>query len=782
MKETSARESGSPWSLLALFVTGLLSLTLISCIGARIASPVAVTVKSTSATVATGSTQSFTAGITGTSNKSVTWTVSGRGCSGAACGTISSSSLSAVYVAPSLPPSPAIVDVTVTSVADPSQSASAAVTIVPSVVVTVAPANATVLAGTTQGFSGIVTAESNTEVSWSVSGAGCSGATCGTISGRGLYTAPVVVPSPPVLFVRATSLADPTKSGGVNLTVVASGGKNTGTSTIAPVLPTLPQAQVDVSMPDTSGYTVVQVNAGGNLQSAINTASCNPNGTTINIQAGATFAGPFTLPAKVCAAGKWIILRSDAPDSTLPGIGVRITPSYEPDVPVIAAHWSGQPSIKVVSGASNYRLMFLEAKVDAEAYASTHTSLIAIGDGSPAQNTVASQPTNVIVDRVLMRGSDSPPIELSRGVDLECQYCAVINSWIDRVHVQGSDSQGIVGWNSTGPWLIDNNYIEAAAENIMLCGSDVHIPGVLPSDITITHNYAFKPLSWKWTAGDTGPSWVIKNLLELKCGIRVLVQGNVFENVWLGQSDQLGEAIHINPANQKDTPWMAVSDVTFQLNEVINAEGGFGGTACSTGGTPNLGNQRNMFANNLSLDTGGGSGRRILATATSSFGNNCGNPDVFFNHNTFIASSNCTIPNNCQGNLPLTALLTEASVPSGVVPLARFAFNNNILAYDSVWGVAGNCAVNSAHVLCWTPEQFLSNIVFDTASCDPNSFGPYAASCPVREIGGVGFANPAAGDYHLAPNSVGKYAGTDGKDVGADIDALNAAIAGVAGP
>jgi hypothetical protein len=76
----------------------------------------------------------------------------------------------------------------------------------------------------------------------------------------------------------------------------------------------------------------------------------------------------------------------------------------------------------------------------------------------------------------------------------------------------------------------------------------------------------------------------------------------------------------------------------------------------------------------------------------------------------------------------------------------------------------------------------LSNIVFDTASCDPNSFGPHAASCPVREIGGVGFANPAAGDYHLAPNSVGKYAGTDGKDVGADIDALNAAIAGVAGP
>src|SRR5580704_7770388 len=779
--KTSAR--GSAVSLCSLSLMVLLSLTLVDCVSLKTPSPVAITLKSTSATVATGSTAPFSAAVTGTSNASVTWTVSGQGCSGTACGTISSRSSFAVYIAPPLAPSPAIVNIIATSVADSSQSASASVTIVPRVAVTVAPTNPTVPTGTMQRFSGSVTAESNTAVSWSVSGVGCGGAACGTISASGLYSAPMVVPSPAVVFVKATSVADPTKSAMVNVTVVSSGGNSGGNSggsnMVMPVLPTLPQAQVDASMPDTTDYTVVQVNANGNLQSAINNASCNPTGTIIKIQADATFEGPYILPVKACAPGKWVILRSDAPDTNLPALNQRITPSFERYVPVILAKWSGRPSIEVASGASNYRLMFLEAKVDAEVYNSTHASLIAIGDGSSAQNTIASQPKNIIVDRVLMRGSDSPPVDLYRGIDLECQYCAVANSWIDQVHVRGFDSQGIVGWNSTGPWLIDNNYIEAAAENIMLCGSDSHIPGALPSDITITHNYVFKPLNWKWpsqTTGEAGPNWSIKNLLEMKCGIRVLIEGNVFQNVWLGQSDQLGEAIKINPANQKNAPWTGVSDLTFRLNEVINAEGGFGGPACSTGPNPTLGNQRDLFENNLSIATGGASGRRILVTGTSN-GNTCGMPDVYFNHNTILAAS----------DFALTMITMESIVPAGVVPLQRFAFHNNIMAYDSRWGVAASsmeCFVSGVHQPCWTPDAWWSDLIFDTttATCDNKSFGPHAVACPVGEINGVGFVNSAASDYHLAPNSIGKYAGTDGKDVGADMDALNAAIAGVVGP
>ncbi len=66
--------------------------------GTGTAAPVvAVAVTPTTASITTGATQQFAASVTGTSNTAVTWTVSGTGCSGATCGTISSTGL---YTAP----------------------------------------------------------------------------------------------------------------------------------------------------------------------------------------------------------------------------------------------------------------------------------------------------------------------------------------------------------------------------------------------------------------------------------------------------------------------------------------------------------------------------------------------------------------------------------------------------------------------------------------------------------------------------------------------------------
>jgi hypothetical protein len=179
---------------------------------------VLISISPTSASVPTSGMQLFTASVTGTSNTAVTWGLSGAGCSGSSCGSLSTSGLSAVYSAPSLAPSPASVSVVATSVADPTKSASAKPTIVPSVFVSVTPATVSVPPGIAQQFSATVTGTSNTAVGWVVSGAGCSGAACGTIDSSGRYTAPATVSSPPIVTVTATSVADPTKSGSANLT------------------------------------------------------------------------------------------------------------------------------------------------------------------------------------------------------------------------------------------------------------------------------------------------------------------------------------------------------------------------------------------------------------------------------------------------------------------------------------------------------------------------------------------------------------------------------------
>ena len=185
-----------------------------------IVAAVTVTISPTTATVKTGGQQQFTATVTGTKNQAVTWSVSGAGCAGTGCGTVTSTGL---YTAPGTVPNPPTVNVTATSQADPSKFASAVVTITSAIVVTVSPPQANVSVGGTQQFQATVTGTNNTAVTWSVQGTGCSGSACGTIDQTGLYTAPMTIPSPPVVTVIATSQADNSSFGTATVTITPSG-------------------------------------------------------------------------------------------------------------------------------------------------------------------------------------------------------------------------------------------------------------------------------------------------------------------------------------------------------------------------------------------------------------------------------------------------------------------------------------------------------------------------------------------------------------------------------
>src|SRR4051812_41413355 len=88
----------------------------------------------------------------------------------------------------------------------------------------------------------------------------------------------------------------------------------------------LPRTTVVSSMADTPAPgSIVTVNAGGNLQGAINNARC---GDTVELQAGAVFKGLYDLPAKSCDDAHWIIIRTSAADGLLPAEGERVTPCY----------------------------------------------------------------------------------------------------------------------------------------------------------------------------------------------------------------------------------------------------------------------------------------------------------------------------------------------------------------------------------------------------------------------------------------------------------------------
>jgi hypothetical protein len=203
---------------------------------------VTVVVSPTAASVQGGQKQSFTATVANDSaNKGVTWALSGVGCSAATCGSLSAASSASgtavIYTAPASVPSPATVTLTATSVADETKTAAATITVTagtPAVTVTLSLTIANVLVGGAQTFTATVSNDAATKgVTWGLSGAGCSGATCGIVaptssaSGAAVtYTAPANIPVPATVTLTATSVTDTTKRAAATITVTAvvSGG------------------------------------------------------------------------------------------------------------------------------------------------------------------------------------------------------------------------------------------------------------------------------------------------------------------------------------------------------------------------------------------------------------------------------------------------------------------------------------------------------------------------------------------------------------------------------
>jgi hypothetical protein len=91
----------------------------------------------------------------------------------------------------------------------------------PSVTVTVVPTSALVMVGATQQFQATVTGSTDTTIEWEVNGIANGNAIFGTVSGTGLYTAPVVMPSPASVTVTAASQVNPGDHASASVTLQA---------------------------------------------------------------------------------------------------------------------------------------------------------------------------------------------------------------------------------------------------------------------------------------------------------------------------------------------------------------------------------------------------------------------------------------------------------------------------------------------------------------------------------------------------------------------------------
>lgn len=525
--------------------------------------------------------------------------------------------------------------------------------------------------------------------------------------------------------------------------------------------PALPKVYLDTGIAATpvTGKTI-EVGPDGDLQAALDKAQ---PGDEIVLEAGATYTGNFVLPAKQ-GDGKWITIRTSNL-SGLPKEGTRVNPKDAAAMPKIVDP-NGTGAISTAPKAGYYRLVGLEVTVAPTV--KRVWALVNLGTAGREQNSLELVPHHLILDRMYIHGD--PKHDCFRCVALSSASSAVIDSHLSEGHVVGFDAQAICGVNGPGPFKIVNNYLEGSGENIMFGGADPAIRDLVPSDIEFRLNHCFKPLSWKIDHPSyAGTPWTVKNLFELKNARRVLIEGNVFENNWVHA--QNGTGILFTVRNQSGTaPWSAVQDVTMVNNRLRNSPTAF---VVMGYDSPNSSQQtqRILIRNNL-----------FEQIARSGFLITWGADDVEIDHNTFL-------PTNYL-SFAMTGLKGHDDSGKVVgVPCQRFKLTNNTLGF----GQYGPCVdggqnsfaeafpggVFEKNLLVGHGEGRAEHLMKNKNFPAGFLFEPkHVGTTPQDDANwaAVGFASFAGGDYRLAKDSKYRTMSTDGKPLGADIDAMDAAV------
>ena len=433
----------------------------------------------------------------------------------------------------------------------------------------------------------------------------------------------------------------------------------------------------------------------------------------------------------------------------------------------------GNNAIRAAAGANHYRLMGLEV---------THPSGMPTGQPDTLLSLAGSPvPNHIIIDRCWIHGTATD--YLKRGVSMNGSYLAVVDSTVTDVHAVDTATQGILSGTAPGPLKISDNFVEGG-DSAVGFGGEPNTYGN-PSDVEIMRNHLFKPMSWRY--GD--PSYLgfpfsAKVALESKNSVRVLIEGNIMENTWGGPKGGPpqggdGSIAWLGPKN--DNCLCQVTDITVRNNIIRHAGAGlYIFDAPSDAGAIAVQGARfsihdNLFDNINASYAENGTGNGIIHR--------------FLGIELFAPPSNVLIAHNTGFTTgPNSAALSLDTTSNA--PFIDFTFRDN-LETSGKWGILGCHGLYGPAVLqnCAPGYTFAGNALIGATgklAVIPSNYFPSDGSA----LGFVNYQNGNGGDYRLCRGPGDPAAscteaspylgqGSDGRDIGADIDAVNAATAEV---
>ena len=490
------------------------------------------------------------------------------------------------------------------------------------------------------------------------------------------------------------------------LTVRNSSGASSSDSAIVRVMEisaSQTRALTDTGNPETNRI---------NLQAAIDAAAVDSRSSEIVVPAGFVANDPINLPPRSSSNYVTIRTSTDLPSNQ------RVTKADTAKLFKINARSAAvsayNQAVNITPDANYYRIVGVYIERSGE----YKNDVIAV------DTSQAARPSHIIFDRIVIDGNGTNTV---RAYAPNGTYFSLLNSSILDIKYPNTESKAIGQWSGNGPLVVVNNRLEAASINLLIGGANVSSSTEILDGLEFRSNYAWKSPDWV-VADGIGKGFAVKNLFELKCGLNVVVTGNIFENNYAdGQS---GEGIVLKSTD--DNQWSEVGNIDFRNNKVLNARAGFS----VVGVQSSLGNPTGAKANHIRFFNN-------YWLVRQDRGNLALTPDYFeVNHNTFEATGN-----------------VEAFVHFEATPVGYRAPGLKLL----------NNITNRATV----------GSIFSSFGEGLASLNAFYSSWDVRANifnGGLPSAYPT-GNYF---SSVSGQTGIDSRPVGVDSAALNAATSAAA--
>ena len=396
-------------------------------------------------------------------------------------------------------------------------------------------------------------------------------------------------------------------------------------------------------------------------------------------------------------------------------------------------------AMQITAGANYYHFIGIEFFAAPGIYIQ---DVIQAGNGT--ESSVDQLPHDIDFDRDYIH-SDFPSGG-KRGIALNGGSTTVQNCYISGFWSTWQDTPG-PGRLERSRTLHDHKQLfRGGNRDVGFGGAVPNIGGVVPSNILIKNNLFYKPLSWM--PGNPSyagiPVWV-KNDIELKNAQNVTIDSNTFENNWKG-ADQRGYFLLFNVRTESgQVPWAVVNDVKVINNVFRHSACGIDITGHDDDGSGSSSNF--LIQNNVWDDISsnwGSDGRWFQATN--------GANNVTIDHNTVFETGfilGFDVGQEYGINATNNIVLRGGDVVADGAGFGTSALN----AYDVGGTFTHNVVVGAS------AGQYPSD----------NFFPVVDRSGRIRELCRRGL--------WLASNSPYKNAGTDSKDLGANLTSNTASVA-----